>query len=145
VTTAAFAFINALMFQPSPGVERQEQLAILRLARGCDGKSPCWFPTIEDYTALRDGMSTFSAFTGSATEAVVYNARLEQATVVFPNYFETLGVRLAVGRGLTKDDTDVVVIANSASSAAANRVQGFRRFAHRRRWFLRRSPRQETW
>jgi putative ABC transport system permease protein len=106
--TAVFSFVNAIQFKPLPFVEEQRLVDISEwsaseLCAGCGvGTS---YPTFLDWKARAASFQSMAAYAesryvvsgGSGPE------RLGGAAVS-ANLFPTLGVRPALGRGLTADD-----------------------------------------
>lgn len=119
---AAFTFVNALMFRPYPGVTDQDRLVRITLTRSC-GTPGCavYTSTIDDYRAFREGMTRTIddlAVQTSDPIAVTIDGRAHsvRAALVSENYFDVLGVRLALGRPFAGDggqEGDGVVIAHS--------------------------------
>ena len=116
VSVVAFAFINALIFRPVSGIQRQDELVELRviggsnLLPGCEAVGQCWAPTSpEDFPALREGMSLLESFAASAYTNIVVGfpeARPVRAIFVTEDYFEMLGVQPVLGRTFANEESD---------------------------------------
>jgi putative ABC transport system permease protein len=120
---APFTFLNALFFRSFPGVYEQHQVVKLALTRTC-GRPDCLVSssTLEDYRALREGMTTLTGLAAQASDSIAVTiegrAYSLRAAMVSDNYFDSLGVRPALGRAFIpgKDDADAdntVVIADT--------------------------------
>jgi predicted permease len=120
---APFTFLNALFFRSFPGVYEQHKVVKLALTRTC-GRPDClvYSSTLEDYRTLREGMTTLTGLAAQASDSIAVTidgrAHSLRAAAVSDNYFESLGVRPALGRAFMpgRDDADAdhtVVIADT--------------------------------
>jgi hypothetical protein len=116
---AAFAFINAWLFRPYPGVGDQESLVEIRVYRGCEGLRNCWYPTSEDYRIIRDAFSSLggvASFASADVAVATSEVRSMRASFVSENYFDVLRVRPGLGRtfssvaGRNDPATDAVAV-----------------------------------
>jgi macrolide transport system ATP-binding/permease protein len=98
VNTAIFSFVNAALFRPLPFPEPE------RLVRLYDGSASSY----PDYVAYRDRAGVFENLAAYAQRHVSLSAGGETERVwgeiVSGNYFETLGVRPALGRGFLPEE-----------------------------------------
>jgi hypothetical protein len=98
----AFSFINAVVFRPFPGVEKQHEL--VRVNVGIQHERFFQFPDYADFSldAARRGLTTLGAVSGYRSSKLAVSARDQAWAVsgglVTSNYFEVLGVRPAAGR-----------------------------------------------
>ena len=122
-TTAAFGFLHAVIFRGFPGVSDQERLVRLEINRGC-GRPGCWLwsSTPEDYALLRRSMPSVQDVTARIDTRVAVRIGTEpfelRAALVSTNTFDVLGLRPALGRGFTEQESalasaSVAVIAHS--------------------------------
>jgi predicted permease len=104
-TSAIFSFVNAILLSPLPGIGDADR--VVTIGRTIDGQGfdNSSYP---NYVDLRDQNAVFSDVAAvTPTPFSLSTAdRAERLTgaAVTPNYFRTLGVRFARGRGLL--DTD---------------------------------------
>ncbi|HEX3661746.1 MAG TPA: ABC transporter permease [Acidobacteriaceae bacterium] len=125
--TAIFSLVNAVLLQSIP-VARPEQLVVLQWSAhtwpntsGMYNSSDCWrepntgsvsgcylsFPMFAEIRDRRDLFASATAFAGPTSLDVAGNgqASIAAGELVSGSYFETLGVRSAMGRTLiTADD-----------------------------------------
>jgi predicted permease len=117
VTIVAYAFLNAWLFRPLPGVADQARLMTLDLRRGAriDGiGNPMRSP--DDYDALRGSVSTLADVAATSYRQValqVPEPHSVWAVLVSGNYFDVLGARPALGRTFHPDE------ARSSNAAVA--------------------------
>jgi predicted permease len=98
INTTIFTLVNAVLLRPLPVAEPQ-QLVDLYTTSDVDHSTTSWL----DYKDLRD---TNSVFTGLVGYSLMFanisrdgRSRIAMGEVVTANYFDVLGVRLALGRG----------------------------------------------
>lgn len=105
--TTIFSIINALLFRPLPGIERQDELVLIGRTEAGQGFDTFSYP---DYLDYRDGTRTLSGVVAHFTAPVHLSTggasdRL-RADLVSGNFFTVLGARPAAGRLLRPDDDD---------------------------------------
>ncbi len=105
VTTTLFTVVNAVLFKSSPLRDPAGLVEVYSAQRGEDMQLTTSYP---DLHALRAGVP---AFNGIAAHAYVRGVLSTAATphlvmgeVVTANYFDVLGVPVAVGRGFSPDE-----------------------------------------
>ena len=108
VTIAAFAFLNALLFRPFPGVAQQEQLVRLSVSQGC-GRPDCWrrMASAEDYVAMRAtfaGLQGLAGYSQHEFSLALPEVRTAPGFLTSPDYFEVLGTRPIIGRAFDSRD-----------------------------------------
>jgi predicted permease len=119
-TTAIFSLWYGVLHSPLPGVNKPEQLAILtdpnsaglwrgRWVSSIDG--PRGWLTVEEFQDLRDHAGSFSSLMASQSSLNTIPVRVEESApeeaswrLVSGEYFQTLGVRAALGRLFTAED-----------------------------------------
>jgi predicted permease len=105
VTTAAYSIVAALFFAPS-GIAEEDRL--VKLATRWEGNLVAGGISRLDYEDIRAAQTSFSHVTASAgldvSVATPTSTDLMPAEAVDGNYFETLGVRAAVGRAIDLQD-----------------------------------------
>ncbi|HSA56973.1 MAG TPA: ABC transporter permease [Gemmatimonadaceae bacterium] len=110
-SSAGFSIIHGILRRPAPGVPDDPALVKIR---GISSERPfarrLSYPELAAYAALTD---KFSSVVGWVMSGVVVNtggpdvgAMSARAYFVTPNYFPTLGVRLAAGRGFDQSRFD---------------------------------------
>jgi predicted permease len=110
-STAGFSILHGILRRPAPGVPDDPALVKIR---GISSERPfarrLSYPELAAYAALTD---KFSAVVGWVMSGVVLNtgapdvgAMSARAYFVTPNYFPTLGVRPAAGRGFDQSRFD---------------------------------------
>ena len=106
VTTAAYSVVAAIFFGSS-GIEDEDRVAAVMTA--WDGRVMNGGFSVPDFADLRAAQTSFSSVTASATffpsVTTESTTELMRAEAVDAAYFRTLGVHLALGRGI--DETDV--------------------------------------
>ena len=106
LTTAIFSLVNAVLFRPLPiaGIERLVGVYNVGTS-GFLSHEPLAYP---DYVALRDGATSLSSLAGYATVPLALERGDENEMVfgeaVSGNYFSTIGVSPALGRGIEPED-----------------------------------------
>ena len=122
VNTAAFSFLNGLLFSDFPGVVNQRDLAAIRIGYESEwGRSgPAWL-SIPEWEEFQRGMPAFS-HTGAYGMARV-SARTTgdpegvRADIVSPGFFAMLGTAPAAGRFFTpsedRGDANTVVLSHA--------------------------------
>ena len=104
--TAVFTLVNGLFLRPLP-VPGADQLvrAYAYGARGQDEYGQFSYPDYLDYRARVGAFAGLVAFTNNSFGLTV-NGHAEAAAgfVVSGNYFDVLGVRMALGRGFTREE-----------------------------------------
>src|SRR5208282_2226784 len=101
-----FGFVNAVLLRPVDAAEPE------RLIRAYpNGSDPVATISYDDYVEYRDGnlsLTSLAMFHWGGIKAVRVNGSTEMIHVmpVTGNYFEALGVRAAMGRGITERDDD---------------------------------------
>jgi predicted permease len=125
VNSTIFAYVNALLLRPHPGVPAQQQLVELYLqnkkAAGVERFLPLSYP---DYTYYRDHATTLTgiiAFGGDPDQSVWNrngNGETVMGQIVSGNFFSVLEVPAALGRTLLPSDDQpsadpVTVVSNS--------------------------------
>ena len=108
-TSAAFGFVHTLMFRGIPGAVDEDRLVRLTINRGC-GWPGCWIDssTPEDYKVLRGSLPSLHAVSAEASAQVAVRIATDAhslgAAIVSANYFDVLGVRLAIGRSFSAEE-----------------------------------------
>ena len=106
-SSAVFSALTGILTRPAPGVPDDPALVKIRGVTGVDPKARLLsYPELSAYAALTD---KFASVTGWVTGAAVIDVGnrdigvfTARAQFVTPNYFRTLGVRLADGRAFTQ-------------------------------------------
>lgn len=105
VNTASFGLVDALLFKPLPVAAPDELVRVA--SSGTDGGVS--YPDYLDYQASAKSLSGLAAFTGDTLtlrmEGLDGNERVG-AYLVSDNYFDVLGVRPPLGRGLQRGASD---------------------------------------
>jgi predicted permease len=106
---AVFSFVDALLFKGAPGVHPQRPLVAVYTSDFSSG--PYGGSSYPDYLSFKTGISAFralTAFDDSAQRTLRVGDDLQRVRVarVSGEYFDTLGVRPALGRPLTTADTE---------------------------------------
>jgi putative ABC transport system permease protein len=114
-TTAAFALLNALLFQPFPGVAAQGDLVRVTLAGPCADASCAAAQAMDRDEALAlaalPGLAAVAAHRGGVVAVGLPEARTLRAVFVSPSYFDVLGANPALGRFRRGEWSTGVVIA----------------------------------
>ena len=110
-TIVAFAFINAALLRPFPGVRDQSRLVMLGILERTPFGTRLPATALAGYPdavrALREGMTSLedlASFTESDVAATLPQPRSLAAAFVSPNYFDVLGVQPAIGRTFASGD-----------------------------------------
>jgi putative ABC transport system permease protein len=115
-TTAASALLNALLFQPFPGVGAQERLVRVALAGACEDATCGAALAIEqdERAALASlpGLSAVAAHRTSIVSVGVPQARTMRAARVSAGYFDVLRARPMIGNVFHPGTPDGVVLAH---------------------------------
>jgi putative ABC transport system permease protein len=105
VTTAAYSVVASLFFAPS-GVADEDR--VVKLATRWEGNLVAGGTSQPDYEDIRAAQTSFSHMTASAglqlSVATPTSTDLMRAEAVDGSYFETLGVRAALGRTIDVQD-----------------------------------------
>lgn len=105
VTTTLFTVVNAVLFKSSPLRDPARLVEVYSAQRGEDMQLTSSYP---DLQALRTGVPAFSAIAGHAyVRGVLSTAttpQLVMGEVVTANYFDVLGVPVALGRSFSPDE-----------------------------------------
>src|SRR5690348_8826845 len=99
-TATVYTWIDSLLLHPFPGAARSNELAVLEMQTPTapnGGTSLSWL----DYTDFRDHLKLVSGLAmqryGAFSLGDTSDARLVWGELVSPGYFETLGIRPALG------------------------------------------------
>ena len=105
LNAAIFTLVDTVLFKPMP-VERPDTLAAV-FTSSDDGEA-LGTTSYLDFLDMKRQNSSFSDMVGRAMMFTSVNIsgqnRLAMGEVVTANYFSTLGIRLALGRGFTPDE-----------------------------------------
>jgi len=116
--TAIFTLIDAVMLRTLP-VANPERLVSLRIAEPSEHRFPRWmdgnsdtafpYPAYQQMRARNQVLSDLFAFKplGRLNAQVNGVAELARGQLVTPDYFRSLGVRIALGRDFAEDDDRV--------------------------------------
>lgn len=96
-----WSWIEHLVRRPLPGVERQEELAVLVSNQGGGNVSRL---DLADFAELRDFSGSTLALTTVASLAVGRESEWVNAQVVSASFFDVLGVRPRIGRTFLPDE-----------------------------------------
>jgi putative ABC transport system permease protein len=104
---AVFELVNVLLLQPPPGAgQRDRSVGIYshdpRTPDSYRGFSYAEYETIRDHAGVFDQVMGY--WTTRVVTASAEGSRRVEAALVTSNYFSTLGVRLAAGRGFTLEE-----------------------------------------
>ena len=118
---AVFSFVDALLFKPAPAIHPDRALVAVYTSDFSSG--PYAATSYPDYVSMKTETTAFaalSAFNDSLTATMKVGDDLQRVRVarVTPDYFDTLGVRIPMGRSLQQDDakpgaTPVAVISHA--------------------------------
>lgn len=109
VATAGFSALNAALWRPEPWVSHPDRLVqIYTSGYTGDPYGPSSYPDMID---VREAADTLSGLMGFGGEQIVVSVDGEEPRRVVGQwvtggFFETLGVPLLLGRGITDDDVD---------------------------------------
>jgi len=105
--TTVYAIADWVLLRPVPGVTRPDELVVLRLGSTM-GERPSWAVAHPDYLDFRAGLADLTGL--AASHAVEVNLAADElaplrvaGAVVTPDWFRTLGVAFAAGRGLSAE------------------------------------------
>jgi predicted permease len=103
-----FSFVDALLFRPTPGVTDPDSLVSIYTSDFSSG--PFGSSSYPDFLSLQEGTTAFNdvaATAGSDIAALRAGNSVERVrtTVVTGQYFSLLGLRPALGRLITPEDT----------------------------------------
>ena len=119
VSTVVFSVLNAVLLRPVPYVAKQEELVRVFSSTLRNPRGPNSYPDFEDYRGMSRVLYDMAAVGSSSFSVgdVSRGTRQVWGNVVSPNYFQFLGIPLAMGRGFLPDDVDaggrVVVIGHN--------------------------------
>jgi len=106
--TAIFTWLKAIYLEPLPGVAASHRLVMLRSTWIKSANSPMWvsYPNYKDYRDRNEVFSGLAAFNDISFNLVDGKGQPERiwGSLVSGNYFDVLGVRLALGRTFTPDE-----------------------------------------
>ena len=123
VTVVAYAFINAWLFKPYPGVSHQSRLVSVEIRRLPAGRPPGNpMNSAADYQALRIGLSSLSEVAATTAQRIALELpepRSVLGLLASENYFEVLGARAALGRTFRPDEAQP---ANAAVAVISHRL-----------------------
>ncbi|HEX6943413.1 MAG TPA: ABC transporter permease, partial [Gemmatimonadaceae bacterium] len=105
VNSAIFSIVNAVLFQPLP-VERPEQLVnIYGHTATSSTHDTHSYPNYVDYRQQTTTLSSLTAYSNFFAHASFEGSSdLVVGEMVSDNYFETLGIRPAIGRAFSDDE-----------------------------------------
>jgi len=119
VSTVVFSVVNAVLLRPMPYVANPEELVRVFSSTPRYPRGPNSYPDFEDYRSMSRTLDDMAAV-GSRSFSVgdvSGGTRQVWGHVVSPNYFQFLGIPLAMGRGFLPEDVDaggrVVVIGHN--------------------------------
>lgn len=104
---AVFSFVDALLFKPAPATRPARPLVAVYTSDFSSG--PYGGSSYPDYVSMKTETTAFRALSAlddglTATMKVGDDLQRVRVASVTPNYFDTLGLRVALGRGLREDD-----------------------------------------
>ena len=104
---AVFSFVDALLFKPAPATRPARPLVAIYTSDFSSG--PYGKSSYPDYVSIKTETNAFRALSAvddalTATMKVGDDLQRVRVAAVTPDYFETLGVRVAMGRGLRDED-----------------------------------------
>jgi predicted permease len=106
--TAIFTWLKAIYLEPLPGVAASHRLVMLRSTWIKAGNSlmQVSYPNYKDYRERNEVFSGLAAFNNIAFNLADGKGRPERiwGSLVSGNFFDVLGVRLALGRTFTPDE-----------------------------------------
>jgi hypothetical protein len=110
VTVVAYAFLNAWLFRPLPGVADQERLVTVELRRGERiGAIGTPIDSPADYEPLQSAVAALGDVTATSYRRValqVPEPHSVWAILVSGNYFEVVGTRAPLGRTFEPDEAE---------------------------------------
>ena len=130
-----FSVMDGAFNRPAPGVPDDRALVRIRGIRvepsGLDLRTMSW-PEVTEYAARTDQFAAVAAWTSRSVITDGGDGGVEEANVQFvsPNFFSTLGLRLAIGPGFVRtgftDVSEPELTAVVSQSFAAKRFGGAR-------------------
>ena len=122
LVTIAFSVFNAYVLRPFAVSDPSSLHQIAWQSRDAGGQSFRW----RDYEALRTRRDLFTAAVAESTRFVSSNGRPLAVALVSGNYFDTLGPRMLLGRGLGEvdDGADAAVLSHQAWTRLFARDRG---------------------
>jgi putative ABC transport system permease protein len=105
--TGIFSVANWLLFRPVPGVNKQEQLAIVEFAEAPGQTSGISWLNLADMLARQRSFSALAGFGRTTLQVLATNAEPQQigAEAVGGDYFGVLGLRVQLGRPILPQET----------------------------------------
>ena len=105
INTALFAFVNATMFRPVPGVDGTERIVEVLLTRAGDEIQEWAYPDFQDVRAAETPLEALAGWKMSrGTLGIGESAQTIRVMYVSAGYFDLLGVRLARGRNFVPSE-----------------------------------------
>jgi predicted permease len=111
--TAIFSMIHAVLTKPAPGIRADRLVSIAQVIHG-ESSPEFSYPEYLDYALNTQTLHSLTAYGGARFSVTAPDGSYElRGQRVTANYFDTLGVHFARGRGFTPDE------ASGATSLAA--------------------------
>lgn len=107
--TAVFTIANAILFRPATGLEAPERLVTIYTTDDNGNRhGPMSYP---DYRSIKEQIDAFEDVAAYGFDAVILgekdSRRQALAEVVTGNYFQVLGIKPALGRTFTGEETTI--------------------------------------